>query len=89
MDIYERCDTTKDCDDGSDEEECSLIDIPANYDISAAPKHTNGKEVKANEIFLQVKIINFDFIDALSNTVGITIELNFEWVMPGVQRWCW
>ena len=85
MDIYGRCDTTKDCDDGSDEDECSLIDIPANYDKSAAPKHTNGEELKANEIFLQVKIINFDFIDALSNTVGLTVELKFSWVDPKID----
>ena len=85
MDIYGRCDTTKDCDDGSDEDECSLIDVPANYDKSAAPKHTNGEELTANEIFLQVKIINFDFIDALSNTVGLTVELKFNWVDPKVD----
>ena len=32
-----------------------------------------------------VKIINFDFIDALSNTVGLTIELKFRWVDPQID----
>ena len=78
IDIYKRCDTRKDCDDGSDEDDCSLIKIPESYDKSLPPELGDDEE-RPNEIHTKVNVINIDIIDTVSMVVGLTIELILKW----------
>ena len=84
MDIHKRCDNIKDCDDGSDEEECTMLKVSASYDKSAQPKlRENAK--KANAIYTKVEIVNFDFVNTISNTVGLTVKIQFQWIDPNID----
>ena len=85
VNIFKKCDNIKDCGDGSDEAECSLLKIPAYYDKSAAPKLGDDVTTKANEIYVKMKIINFDSIEPLSDEVGLTVEIRFEWLDPNID----
>ena len=78
IDIYKRCNSVTDCDDGSDEQECSMIKVSENYDISSPPELCDDHE-KPNQIYAQVEIINFDSIDTVHMSVGLTVEISLQW----------
>ena len=74
IDIYKRCDNRKDCDDGSDEDDCALLQIPESYDKALPPELGDDVE-RPNEIFIQVNVIHVDVIDTVSMVVGLTVDL--------------
>ena len=78
IDIYKRCDNRKDCDDGSDEDECKLLQIPESYDKSLPPEMSDEVE-RPNEIFIQVDVINVDIVDTVAMVVGLTVEFVLKW----------
>ena len=78
IDIYKRCDNRKDCDDGSDEEDCKLLQIPESYDKSLPPELSDEVE-RPNEIFIQVDVINVDIVDTVAMVVGLTVEFVLKW----------
>ena len=61
-----------------------MLKVPVSYDKSAQPKlRENAK--KSNEIYTQVEIINFDFVNTISNTVGLTVKIQFQWIDPNID----
>ena len=78
VDIFKRCDNKKDCDDGSDEEDCKRLQVPATYDKSLPPT-LEDEEAKPNDILTQVRVVNIDFINTVDMVVGLTVELAMKW----------
>ena len=66
INIYKRCDNRKDCDDGSDELDCTTLVVPESYDVSLHPE-LEDQEEQPNEIYCQVNVINIDTIDTVLN----------------------
>ena len=74
IDIYKRCDNRKDCYDWSDEEECTLLQIPESYDKALPPELGDDVE-RPNEIYIQVNVIHVDVIDTVSMVVGVSMGI--------------
>ena len=78
VDIFKRCNNKKDCDDGSDEENCKMLRLSHSYDKSFPPELPEEVE-EPNDIYTMVEMINVDSIDTVSMVVGLTIELTLRW----------
>jgi hypothetical protein len=79
VDIFKRCNNRKDCDDGSDEDNCRMLRLSNSYDKSLPPELPDDVEKPKNDIYAMVKIINVDFIDTVNMVVGLTIDLTLKW----------
>ena len=68
----------KDCRDESDEVSCKSLSIPVSYDKAKPPEMPKNLE-KANPMNIGVTIRNIDFVNTISMSVGLTIELRVSW----------
>jgi len=82
------CNNHFDCNDGSDEDDCTHIVINPRYFINNPPdvEHMN------NSMFINVKIIQFDNIDSLKMTITLTMDVQVSWKDPrlffkGISRY--
>ena len=77
ININKRCDERKDCSDGSDEKNCSLVIIPSSYNKANAPE----PNPKSNplEIIIQASVMNIDSIDTVNMIVTLTLEIHIKW----------
>ena len=78
-----RCNNNDDChilnhnrEDNSDEENCSLIQVPKSYRKELPPKPPIANELP---IHTTVEITNIDFIDMINMKISITILINMTW----------
>ena len=78
VNIFLRCDKKRDCMDGSDERNCIMIRTSPEYEKSSPPE----LEQEANPIFTQIDVLNIDFVDIVSMTVGMTVEIHLTWRDP-------
>ena len=76
--IFQRCDNSEDCFDGSDEKDCLVLRMPASYKKSSPPELKRGLK-EANPIITQINILNVDSVDTIAMRVGLTIEIHFKW----------
>ncbi len=76
-----RCDLKPDCPDHSDEEGCSRVLIPDNYDASLPPKQgeRGSRETKPLELYISVEILSFDQIKTMDMSIALMLRLNLTW----------
>ena len=78
IDVNKRCNEENDCNDGSDEDVCDLVQIPKSYKDENAPRSTNTPNPNT-EMRIQINILNIDFIDTIKMAVGLTLEIYLKW----------
>ena len=77
IDINERCDEKKDCLDGSDEEMCSLVQIPESYDNANAP--TSDEKDSILNIEITASLVKINSMDTINMMAVFTLELDMNW----------
>ena len=81
VDIFTRCDKKYDCVDRSDERGCMMIQPLTEYEKSSPPE-LEEHLMRANPIFTAIEILNIDFINTVSMSVGLTVEIHLTWRDP-------
>ena len=77
IDINERCDEKKDCLDGSDEEMCTLVQIPESYDNAHAP--TSDEKDSILKIETTARLVKINSIDTIDMVAVFTFDLDMNW----------
>ena len=77
ININKRCDEHRDCDDGTDEKSCLLVDVPISYNQANKPDSDNGSYPL--KIQMETKIITIDSIDTVDMIVSLTMEIRMKW----------
>ena len=78
IDLQKRCNQNIDCGDGSDEEGCKLIHLPATYRKIQPPEPVDDS--KPLDIITSIKIISIDTIDTINMKVGLTLRIKMMWL---------
>ena len=76
INITKRCNNVKDCNDGSDEEDCTIIDIPQSYDKLEPPRSGSFSPLV---VYLRVTIENINEIDTKHMMIDTTMMLTMMW----------
>jgi hypothetical protein len=76
IDIAKRCDNIKDCNDGSDEEDCTTIDIPQFYEKLEPPRSGTSGPLVVN---VSVVIENINDIDTKQMMIDTTMKITMKW----------
>ena len=77
IEIDKRCDQIKDCEDGSDEENCNFVRFSKTYSKVIPPEPSNTS--KPLDILTYVKIISIDTIDTINMHIGLTLDIHMKW----------
>jgi len=77
IEIEGRCNQVIDCTDGSDEEQCALVQVPRSYRRVEPPKTTN--QFEPSIIRTSVEIITVDSMDTANMVVGLTLRIRMTW----------
>ena len=75
--LEKRCNQVKDCEDGSDENKCALIQLPKFYRKVQPPEPLNTSEPLQISTF--IKILSIDVIDTKDMKMGLTLSINMKW----------
>ena len=74
--ISQRCDNIRNCIDGSDEDECNLIDIPQSYDKLEPP---TSNSLEPLMVTISIIIENINGIDTKQMMIDITMKVTMWW----------
>ena len=72
--LQKRCNGIDECDDGSDEHGCNLVDIPSSYDKLISPSSFKVPD-DSYHLLTHVEIISVDMIDTTKMLIGITFKI--------------
>ena len=75
---YKRCDDTPDCDDESDEENCTVVKLDPDYRPGEPPKLPNNE---INYLKTSINVRRIDNIQ-LDGTMTMTMDIIIEWKDP-------
>ena len=75
--IRGRCNNVDDCEDHSDEKDCTLVHIPETYTSLRPPESSGSKDPL--DIVTQIGFINIDTVDYVRMRVGLTLEVRLRW----------
>ena len=78
INLNDRCDEKKHCQDGSDEINCELVNIPPSYKLANTPKFGSEHD-DPMKINIHTKIISIDSIDTVNMILTLTINIVLEW----------
>nr|XP_053643778.1 gamma-aminobutyric acid receptor subunit beta-like [Cherax quadricarinatus] len=78
IDLAARCDAKSDCNDETDEDNCSLLQVPAGYRSFKPPKNVGdpSKPLQPNLIF---NFLRFLKIEDVEETINLEFIVNIEW----------
>nr|XP_053643897.1 uncharacterized protein LOC128696599 [Cherax quadricarinatus] len=78
IDLAARCDAKSDCNDETDEDNCSLLQVPAGYRSFKPPKNVvdPSKPLQPNLIF---NFLRFLKIEDVEETINLEFIVNIEW----------
>ena len=77
--ITKRCDKVSDCKDGSDEDDCMLVQIPHGYEKVEAPSMSQHVENEVVPVRTKMIIHKIDVINTVNMIVGLTVEIKMQW----------
>ena len=77
-DIDKRCDEQMDCNDYSDEDHCTLVELPLLY-IKSNPPKLSGQNKTSLDIHTEIELINIDSIDTVNMAVTLTLKISMKW----------
>ena len=77
--INDRCNGIQECNDGSDEKDCSFIKVPTNYQKLLPPRPNDDSEGTALPVYLKIEVQHIHLIDTENMMIGATIQVKLRW----------
>ena len=77
--LFKRCNQMNDCEDGSDEENCNMVNVPTSYNKLISPGFHGKNNGTPIGLLINVNIISIDLIDTVKMCVGITFDTKIKW----------
>ncbi|MPC12425.1 Glycine receptor subunit alpha-2 [Portunus trituberculatus] len=79
IDIVDRCDAKDDCKDGTDEDNCSVLQLPHGYRKFKPPKNVDDPN-EPLQPFLSFVFLRFLKIEDVQQTITLEFIISLEWI---------
>ena len=75
LELNRLCDNVNDCDDNSDEVDCTVIYPDPNYSLKDSPDIPGT----SNPLWTSVEIVQFDEVDTTKMQLTVTMDIQIQW----------